>query len=145
MRLNPIVRRSLMHRRSTPPPSVWLRSAMQELREVESFIDVRWDSLDATNKEFLRGVILGAKPDLKFPQRLDSLWWSFGTVWNMTLHREEAVQYLVALHRVLDKINDRVGKEVWERVLSDKDFVAAAERGKQEIAAGKVIAYFSGQ
>jgi len=146
VRLNPLMRRSLMHRRSTPPPSsAWLHSAMHDLREVESFVCDRWDALDASDRAFFRGIVLGAKPDLRFPERLDALWWSFGTFWNMATRREEAVRYLVALHRVLDKINERVGKEEWDRVLNDSDFVAAAERGKREIAAGKAVAYFSGE
>lgn len=114
---------------------------MAELKQVELHICDRWNRLAEEDKAFLHAVLLGVYR----PNRLESLWWSASTISNMLLHREEAIEYLTAMSDLVENVQKHVGEEVWRNALNDPDFVAAAERGRQEIDAGKATAYFTGE
>lgn len=138
LELTAIVRQALIQRTGTPPRSAWMRRVMRDLDDMQYHVCDQWSSLDADDKDFFRRLVAGA---IKPPAGLQAFCWAASTVFNVTFHRREAVEYFTAVSRLFDAITERVGSEVWGEALANPERVEKAKRGYEDFKAGRFSAF----
>ena len=100
---------------------------------------VVWERMGAEEREWWRRWALNDLPSPKGIYILSYFKWGLVLRSESRRHPDRVEILLAAVRSLVDTILKQISRDVWREAISDPDFVAASQRGHEEILAGRVV------